>query len=184
LLLCWLSLGALDIFACKMQRAACGEFPNDNFELHDGAVWVQDEPAGGLSIEVRAAVSTPLIEEEEEPIEVVEELPAIEDAVVETIPPPPPAGPYDNLLQLLCEMAFLAGGSEASGKVLLELTTSPIAEAWRLILNGESEDFGACGPLPLDEWAAGIVARATGGRSDAVRRELRSRGVAAFGMAA
>jgi hypothetical protein len=38
--------------------------------------------------------------------------------------------------------------------------------------------------VPLDEWAAGVVARATGGRVDAVRRELRSRGVAAFGLAA
>jgi hypothetical protein len=39
--------------------------------------------------------------------------------------------------------------------------------------------------MALDEWAAGIVARVVGnGRSDAIRREVRRRGVAAFGFMA
>jgi hypothetical protein len=56
--------------------------------------------------------------------------------------------------------------------------------AWQGILRGESEDFGALGPL--DEWAADVVARAIGNpsRADAIRRELRRRGVAAFGVVA
>jgi hypothetical protein len=56
--------------------------------------------------------------------------------------------------------------------------------AWQGILRGESEDFGALGPL--DEWAADVVARVVGNpaRADGIRRELRRRGVAAFGVVA
>jgi hypothetical protein len=64
--------------------------------------------------------------------------------------------------------------------------------AWQGILRGESEDFGVPGygalePLgPLDEWSADIVARVVGNpaRADGIRRELRRRGVAAFGLVA
>jgi hypothetical protein len=67
------------------------------------------------------------------------------------------------------------------------------ALAWQAILRGESEDFGACGGGMLDEWTAALVAHvleygasASGGasarRADALKRELRCRGVAAFGL--
>jgi hypothetical protein len=51
------------------------------------------------------------------------------------------------------------------------------------VLQGECEDLSGCGALALDEWCAGIVARAIGNiaRADGLRRELRRRGVAAFG---
>jgi hypothetical protein len=56
--------------------------------------------------------------------------------------------------------------------------------AWQAILRGESEDFAVC--TALDEWAADVVARVLGNpaRADAIRRELRGRGVAAFGLVA
>lgn len=56
--------------------------------------------------------------------------------------------------------------------------------AWQGILRGESEDFDACGTATLDEWAADVIARVVGNpaRVDMLRRELRSRGVAAFGL--
>jgi len=59
--------------------------------------------------------------------------------------------------------------------------------AWRGILNGESDDFEGCGQRSLDEWSADLVARVVGGggtslRAESVRRELRRRGVAAFGL--
>ena len=58
------------------------------------------------------------------------------------------------------------------------------ADAWRAILRGDSDDFGACGPRMLDEWAADLVARivAAPARSEQLRRVLRTRGVAAFGL--
>jgi hypothetical protein len=57
---------------------------------------------------------------------------------------------------------------------------------WQGILRGESEDFGACGATALDEWAANVVARVLGNPMPAngLRRELRRRGVAAFGLVA
>lgn len=64
-------------------------------------------------------------------------------------------------------------------------TADPGARAWQSVIRGLSEDFSECGSLTLDEWAAAIVARVVGnGRSDAIRREVRRRGVAAFGFMA
>jgi hypothetical protein len=58
--------------------------------------------------------------------------------------------------------------------------------AWRGILRGESEDFAPCGAATLDEWSANLVARVLGlaSRAEGIRRELRRRGVAAFGFVA
>ena len=60
------------------------------------------------------------------------------------------------------------------------------AAAWRAILRGDSEDFSACGSRMLDEWSADLVARliAAPARTEQLRRELRTRGVAAFGLVA
>jgi hypothetical protein len=58
--------------------------------------------------------------------------------------------------------------------------------AWQDILRETSDDFSACGAATLDEWGAELVARTLGGstRPDVIRRELRKRGVAAFGLVA
>jgi hypothetical protein len=58
--------------------------------------------------------------------------------------------------------------------------------AWQGILRGESEDFGACGGAMLDEWCAGLLAKVMGSpaRVEGLRRDLRGRGVAAFGLVA
>jgi hypothetical protein len=59
-------------------------------------------------------------------------------------------------------------------------------QAWRGILDGTSDDFAACGNAMLDEWAADLLARLLGApsRAMALKSELRSHGVAAFGLAA
>jgi len=58
--------------------------------------------------------------------------------------------------------------------------------AWKNVLNAESDDLSACGSVPLDEWAATVIATALGDatRVSGIRRELRSHGVAAFGLVA
>jgi hypothetical protein len=59
------------------------------------------------------------------------------------------------------------------------------ASAWRSVLRGETNDLSACGTSTLDGWGAELL-KALGvgdGKSD-VRKELRRRGVAAFGMLA
>lgn len=61
-----------------------------------------------------------------------------------------------------------------------------VARAWRDILRGASDDFDACGGAPLDEWASELLAKLLGdvAKAPRLRQELRSRGVAAFGLAA
>jgi hypothetical protein len=58
--------------------------------------------------------------------------------------------------------------------------------AWQDVLRGESGDLAACGVAMLDEWAADVLARLLGEpcRAESIRRELRRRGVAAFGLVA
>jgi hypothetical protein len=56
--------------------------------------------------------------------------------------------------------------------------------AWRAILRGDSEDFSSCGSRMLDEWAADLVACLVlaPAKTEGLRRQLRTRGVAAFGL--
>jgi hypothetical protein len=56
--------------------------------------------------------------------------------------------------------------------------------AWRSILRGESGDLSACGESTLDCWTADLVARliAHPDKAQTIRRDLRRRGIAAFGM--
>ncbi len=61
-----------------------------------------------------------------------------------------------------------------------------ITAGWKAILRGTSNDFDACGAAMLDEWSADLLARllAAPARAPMLRQELRSRGIAAFGLAA
>jgi hypothetical protein len=58
------------------------------------------------------------------------------------------------------------------------------ALAWGGILRSESDDFAAAGGAMLDEWCASVIAMVLGQpmRADGLKRELRRRGVAAFGL--
>jgi hypothetical protein len=63
---------------------------------------------------------------------------------------------------------------------------SVVAHAWREVLDGSSGDLSACGNTTLDVWGADLLCALLGARerSDELRRALRQRGVAAFGMLA
>jgi hypothetical protein len=142
-------------------------------------------------------------DDEADDIEIVENL-AFDDAVDESPSRPdhePPASddPFLTLVDVLEDVARSAGADES---VLLTLRTllgqhridagAPAdhqrvrgeAVAWQAILRGESDDFSACGGAMLDEWSAGLVAAALGqpARAEPLKRELRRRGVAAFGL--
>lgn len=73
---------------------------------------------------------------------------------------------------------------EHDGALSPSVVFAATSTAWRRVLRNESNDFSACGTSTLDAWAADLL-KAFGvggdGRVD-VRRELRRRGVAAFGM--
>jgi hypothetical protein len=89
--------------------------------------------------------------------------------------------PAEHATQALLAGQVLVRG--AKGLAPANEFTSQVL-AWQGVLRGESEDFGSLGPL--DEWAADVVARVVGNpaRADGIRRELRRRGVAAFGIVA
>jgi hypothetical protein len=86
-----------------------------------------------------------------------------------------------------CEGLVAAGMLERAGGGLVRAPGFARQVAgWQGVLRGESEDFGACGAAMLDEWCANVIARAMGNpsRTEGFRRELRRRGVAAFGLVA
>jgi hypothetical protein len=104
------------------------------------------------------------------------------------------ADPFLTLVTVVKDVARTFG-ADASGAAQLDSIlgigssdepVAPQAVAWRGILRGESEDYEACGSASLDEWAADVVAQVLGAavRADGIRRELRRRGVAAFGLVA
>ncbi len=94
--------------------------------------------------------------------------------------------PRDHVVEALVAGGVVARG--ARGLVRSGPFTAKVL-AWQGILRGESEDFSLAdgGALePLDEWAADLLARVVGppARADGIRRDLRRRGIAAFGLVA
>jgi hypothetical protein len=107
--------------------------------------------------------------------------------------------PFAMLVAVLEDVARASGADDAMlatlacllGRTRLDATAPDThatlraqALAWQGILRGESEDFGACGTAMLDEWSAALIAGVLGqdARADGLKRELRRRGVAAFGL--
>lgn len=81
-------------------------------------------------------------------------------------------------------LAALEGAGVLDGSGAVTETFVAVTNAWKAILRGTSDDFSACGGAMLDEWASDLLARLLGAadRGAQLRRELRNRGVAAFGL--
>jgi hypothetical protein len=118
---------------------------------------------------------------------------------VEAVASPPSDDPFAMLVAVLEDVTRGAGADEAMlatlrcllGRTRLAASAPEghavlraQALAWQGILRGESEDFGAVGGGMLDEWCAAVIAGVLGQntRADGLKRELRRRGVAAFGL--
>ncbi len=149
-------------------------------------VAVEAAPVLELAID-ETVIASPIAPDDDDEIEIVDELDAIEDeedAVEEVAVTDGAPDPFSFYVQTLTDVMVAAGGSDAAAHLVAALSEEPTACAWRRILSGESEDFAACGAKPLDEWSAELVARliAMPAKTDQLRRELRSRGVAAFGL--
>ncbi len=165
------------------------EFPNDNPDL-----WIVRPPPASF-VPLLAAPSP-----EEEVVEVVE----FEDSdftgiEIESIPAPAPPDPFQTFVRTLIEVALAAGAPASidalvtanllargeAGMVTRSESLLTTAQAWRATLRGEDADLSACTTM-LDEWSASLIAELAGipSQREAVRRDLRARGVAAFGMAA
>lgn len=83
-------------------------------------------------------------------------------------------------------LASLVEGGLANDDGTLSARFLATRNAWHAIIAGTSEDWDATGGAMLDEFCAGMLARLLGvpARTDALRKDLRARGVAAFGLAA
>jgi hypothetical protein len=186
-------------------KTPCSEFPNDNPDLHDGSVWyAADEDDSALdSIEIldelvfeSAPEDEPAAEQPDDPFYTL--VRAIESTTAAF------GGTPDSLALLRALLGFtrmegleldpaalhaLEGAGLAShsaaGVARSERFTREVL-AWQDILREKSDDFAACGATMLDEWASELVAAVLGRatRADAIRRELRKHGVAAFGLLA
>jgi hypothetical protein len=89
----------------------------------------------------------------------------------------------ENAIDALVSSCLLARSE--SGAVVRHDAFVAAAQAWRATLLGEDADFSAC-PTMLDEWSANLIATLAGvpNQREALRRDLRARGIAAFGIAA
>ncbi len=174
-------------------RFLASEFPNDNSALHGGTIWMSEAlcgapeahfaetaPSGGEAPRPPSAAANGESEDGSD-IEVVESFEPLEPV---DEGPCPRADPYETLLATLRDVATAMGAAHVGRKLEHTLDIDPAAQAWRAILRGESDDYAACGASTLDEWAAATLARLIGvpSRAGELRRELRSRGVVAFGL--
>jgi hypothetical protein len=185
-------------------KTPCSEFPNDNPDLHDGSSWyaADEDPAGIDSIEILDELVFDTAPEDEPapaaPADPFCTLVAAMEAAAAAFGATP-----DSIVLLRAMLgatrmdaieptATLEGlvsaglvSPSATGFVRSEQLTREVL-AWQDILRDKSDDLAACGNATLDEWASNVVARVIGGgfRSDAIRRELRKHGVAAFGLLA
>jgi hypothetical protein len=85
------------------------------------------------------------------------------------------------------EKALAAGGILAPASRKRTVAFEQTASAWRSVLSGETDDLSACGTTTLDRFGAELLCSLLDlpkSCSEELRRELRRRGVAAFGMIA
>jgi hypothetical protein len=166
-------------------RSPAAEFPNDNPALHDGSRWLCESLLGppAAVLEGRSEpVSEKPADDFERLVVAMAELagdlgPAVsawmtKGTVAENELP-------DRAAARLVEFGLVARDGaclRASGDFRTR------AGAWRGVLGGACQDWSGCGDEPLDEWAAGILARLLDKPGSELRRELRARGVAAFGV--
>jgi hypothetical protein len=148
-------------------------------------------------------------DEEGDDIEIVDELAfdAVDESMVDDLAfdavdesmVDGPADPFATLVSLVEDVARTAGADDGAMATLARLLGRGRLEdsddassramraqalAWQGILRSESDDFGACGGAMLDEWCGALIATVIGrtARADVLKRELRRRGVAAFGL--
>lgn len=163
------------------------EFPHDNPELFSGPGWLAVEPCGGpkaiawasqrdlhygaASVELVAVPAAP-----PEPVAPAEltDCDRLLAAVRSVVPDPAAAADFERFFRTGSAEAFAPGATQAL-----------VASGWRGLLTGEHSDLAQCGDCPLDEWVSALVGKRLGYDTAAtagLRRALRKRGVAAFGM--
>lgn len=92
-----------------------------------------------------------------------------------------------SLPETVCAELIRSGLAEVHGEDLrASAWLGRAVSGWRGVLSGECSDLSVCGETTLDRFAAqlGAALLGTSSRTDELRRELRRKGVAAFGVLA
>ena len=175
-------------------RSSAAEFPHDN-----PALWLRPHvPTPAPRAPEAAPSPEPMPAPESTLSPEPEPVPAPVPAHVASSPAAPaPArlatsDDHVRLFAILADVALQSGMTRAAALLAsddsimsaLPADLARSAAAWRDVLAGTSDDYAACGDLPLDEWAASVLATLAGAPERAIelRRELRARGLAAFGI--
>jgi hypothetical protein len=192
-------------------RTHSSEFPNANFELHDGAIWITADLRGRLKPIVRPRPPTPapaatpaqpmlaVVTTPAEPVLEVkleaptDDFPRLLDAMVGVLLDAGATRAAAGLRALLeegevDEATFgdvMLGGAVAKHGSRVSLTSGGLttARAWRSVLGGQSDDLSSC-ESTLDSWCAELLSSLSGKPAEELRKALRRRGVAAFGLLA
>ena len=185
------------------------EYPNDNPALHCGVIWVCRTLTGPAEPEFQELIVEEL---EPLDIAVPEQSGILPIASASTSAlPPAPGDAFTVLVCTLVDVAIGANAPNVAAilpRLLHEGRVDAIDErvertlrasgvwngsevsapfvavvnAWRAILCGTSEDFDACRGTMLDQWSSELLAPLLGRSASSLRSELRTRGVAAFGL--
>lgn len=185
-------------------RTFSSEFPNANFELHDGAIWISSRPEGRVKAVVRPRSRVEVPEKIEAPA-IIEQVTKIEEPT--KIEQPQPSDDFPRLVAAMVSVLLEAGATRAAACVqtLLEggaigepilsalvknesgfelaTTERATAQTWRAVLGGESDDLSSC-ENTLDGWCAELCSSLCGKPAEELRKALRRRGIAAFGLLA
>lgn len=188
-------------------RTHSSEFPNANFDLHDGAIWVTNT----IGARPKAIVRPKTLRETTVPLLVVAPAPAVEPVVEAT---PDSVDDFPRLVDAMMGVLLDAGATRAAAGLRMLLDEGDVdastlgdiavgggalvkqgsrialsseglttARAWRSLLGGASDDLSSCAST-LDTWCAELLSALSGKSADDLRKALRSRGVAAFGLLA
>jgi hypothetical protein len=183
-------------------RTHSSEFPNANFELHDGAIWVTNGVLGRPkpTVRPRPTVAAPKAQTpsassvvvETKP-EVTDDFPRLLDAMVGVLLEAGATRAAAGVRKLLDEGEVdestfgdvAMGGPLVKNGSRIALTSGGLmtARAWRSLLGGESDDLSSC-ESTLDAWCAELLSGLSGKSAEDMRKALRRRGVAAFGLLA
>lgn len=164
------------------------EFPHDNPELFSGPGWLAVEPCGGPKAIAWASRrdlhygAPSVVAEPEPPAAAAEPAAPAELTDFDRLVAAVHAVVSDLGVAAELERFLRTGSAEVFAP---EPTQVLVASGWRRLLSGVASDLAACGERPLDEWVAGLVGTCLGydaALTAGVRRALRKRGVAAFGM--
>jgi hypothetical protein len=183
-------------------RTHSSEFPNANFDLHDGAIWITSGLVGRPKPTVRPRppvaapkrqAPSPSLVVVEPTREVTDDFPRLLEAMVSVLLEAGATRAAAGVRALLeegevDESTFgdvAEGGSLVKNGSRIALTSGGLTtvRAWRSLLGGESDDLSSC-ESTLDAWCADLLSGLSGKSADDLRKALRRRGVAAFGLLA